>query len=190
MTGQWPIVNKRGAAGIRQRGCIASMQRDARHAAPLLSTNIHSRTMAHLIKAPHNSSSQASTPAVTRVLVVDDNKDAAVMLGLLLREMGHEVMATDKVMDGLVWAHKEHPQVVVLDLEMPGMDGYETCRLVRTSKWGTRATVVAVSGHSGPEDRARSKEAGFDYHLAKPIDRALLFSVLNVSAVDRAAGPQ
>ncbi len=102
--------------------------------------------------------------------------------------MGHEVMATDQVMDGLLWAHKEHPEVVLLDLEMPGMNGYDTCRLLRTSKWGARATVVAVSGHSEPEDRARSKMAGFDYHLAKPLDRALLFSVLNVSAADRAVG--
>ncbi|MBP7408031.1 MAG: response regulator [Flavobacteriales bacterium] len=146
--------------------------------------------MLHLLKAPLHTDPLAPTRAVTRILVVDDNKDAALMLGLLLREMGYEAMATDKVMDGLMWAHNEHPQVVLLDLEMPGMDGYETCRLLRTSKWGARATVVAITGHTEPEDRARSKAAGFDYHLAKPIDRALLFSVLNVSAAERAAGPQ
>lgn len=145
--------------------------------------------MMQLSKAPQDTHHLGQNPAVTRVLVVDDNTDAALMLGLLLREMGYESMATDHVMDGLVWADKEHPEVVMLDLDMPGIDGYETCRLLRTSEWGARATVVAITGHVEPEDRARSKVAGFDYHLAKPIDRALLFSMLTVSAADRAAGP-
>ncbi len=147
-------------------------------------------TLLHRNKAAQANTSPVPTPAITRVLVIDDNKDMALMLGLLLRKMGYEVMATNHVMDGLGWAHKAHPEVVLLDLQMPGIDGYETCRLLRTSKWGACATVVAVTGHAEPEDRARSKEAGFDYHLAKPIDRALLFSVLNVAAADRADGPQ
>ncbi len=140
-------------------------------------------------EAPRNATQPAPIPAVARVLVVDDNLDAALMLGILLRKMGYEAMATDQVMDGLVWAHQEHPEFVMLDLEMPGMDGYETCRILRTSEWGARATIVAVTGHAEPEDRDRSKVAGFDYHLVKPVDRALLFSVLNVSAAERAADP-
>lgn len=147
------------------------------------------RTMLQLNKVPQDIHQLGPIPAVTRVLVVDDNADAALMLALLLRNMGYEAMATDHVMDGLVWADKEHPEVIILDLDMPGIDGYETCRILRTSEWGIRATVVAVTGHTEPEDRERSKAAGFDYHLAKPVDRALLFSVLNVSAADRATGP-
>ncbi len=169
-----------GGEGSRERKCRAAC-------GPIVD---HLTTMVDPKTAAHDNTSPEPTPAVTRVLVVDDNKDAALMLGLLLREMGYEVWATNHVMDGLGWAHKAHPEVVLLDLQMPGIDGYETCRLLRTSKWGARATVVAVTGHAEPEDRARSKEAGFDYHLAKPIDRALLFSVLNVAAADRADGPQ
>ena len=145
--------------------------------------------MEQISQVPQDATQLAPIPGAARVLVVDDNKDAALMLGLLLRQMGYEAMATDHVMDGLVWAHQEHPAVVMLDLEMPGMDGYETCRIVRATDWGAHATVVAVTGHGEPEDRARSKAAGFDYHLVKPVDRALLFSVLNVSAAERDADP-
>ena len=64
--------------------------------------------------------------------------------------------------------------MVLLDLEMAGVDGFQTCRMVRDTEWGANALIVAVTGHGEEEDRRRSQEAGFDHHLVKPVDRYVL----------------
>ncbi|MBK8500122.1 MAG: response regulator [Flavobacteriales bacterium] len=73
------------------------------------------------------------------------------------------------------------PDVILLDLEMPGMDGFETCRNLRQSDWGAGATVIAVTGLSERADKARSKAAGFDLHLVKPVSLTLMRETLNAA---------
>jgi len=116
-----------------------------------------------------------SAPAhIKRILVVDDDLEFALMLSLTLRRMGHFVLTANSAADGLAWAEGGSPEVVLLDLEMADLDGYQTCRMVRSTEWGENALIVAVSGHGEDEDRRRSREAGFDHHLVKPVDRHLL----------------
>lgn len=109
-----------------------------------------------------------------RILVVDDDLEAALLLSLSLRRLGHMVITVDNAVDGVVWANGGFPEVVLLDLEMDGMDGYQTCRLLRRTTWGANALIVAVTGHGEEEDRKRSTAAGFDHHLVKPVSRSAI----------------
>lgn len=122
-----------------------------------------------------------------RVLIVDDNADAAVTLGLLIKHVGHhEVRTATSGAEALVVGAELAPDVVLLDLMMPGMDGYEVARRIRQQRWGERAFVVALTGWGQEEHRRRTREAGFDEHLTKPADKDSLLSVLQ-RARDEAA---
>jgi len=112
--------------------------------------------------------------AARRILVVDDFEDSAESLALLLRRMGHEVQTASSGAQAIEAARALRPDVVLLDIGMPGLDGYEACRRIRAEAWGAGILLVAVTGWGQAEDRRRSQEAGFDGHLVKPIDpRAL-----------------
>ncbi len=117
-----------------------------------------------------------------RILVVDDDLETALLLSLSLRRMGHTVLTADNAVDGLAWADGNAPEVVLLDLEMDGMDGYQTCRLLRRTDWGANALIVAITGHGAEEDRRRTREAGFDHHLEKPVDRYTLQRLIQLNA--------
>ncbi|WP_332813281.1 hybrid sensor histidine kinase/response regulator [Ramlibacter sp.] len=104
-----------------------------------------------------------------RLLIVDDNRDAADMLAEVLRLMGNEVSTAYDGVEGLAQAESLRPEVVVLDLGMPRMDGYDTCRALRATPWGRAMTVVALSGWGQPADLQRAAEAGFDGHVVKPV---------------------
>jgi CheY-like chemotaxis protein len=122
--------------------------------------------------------SSRESPAGRRILVVDDNEDAAESLAALLRLFGHEV---DVALDGeqaLVLAPQRRPDVVLLDLGMPRMDGHEVARRMRAAPWGAPMKIVALSGFGDGDDRARSLEAGCDDHLVKPVSPADLEAVL------------
>jgi PAS domain S-box-containing protein len=111
----------------------------------------------------------AGTRAARRVLVVDDNVDAAESLALVLRLGGHAVRVAHNGPRALELAGAERPEIVFLDIGMPGMDGYEVARRLRAS--GAAGTVlVALTGWGTPEDRRRSAAAGFDHHLVKPVE--------------------
>jgi signal transduction histidine kinase/CheY-like chemotaxis protein len=105
-----------------------------------------------------------------RILVVDDNVDAAESLALLLRLAGHEVWTTHDGPAALGLARELRPEVVLLDIGLPGMDGYEVARRLRQEPGLSGALLVAVSGYGQAEDRRRSREAGFDEHVVKPAD--------------------
>jgi two-component system CheB/CheR fusion protein len=123
-----------------------------------------------------------------RVLVVDDNRDAAESLGMLLRLWGHEVRTAHDGRSGLKAALSYRPQVVLLDIGLPGLDGYEVARRLR-EEFGGAALLVAMTGYGREEDRRRAEEVGFDAHLTKPADPAALRSLLagwTPPAVDRA----
>lgn len=105
-----------------------------------------------------------------RILVVDDNADAADTLAMLLQASGHQVYVEYDGPPAVERARREQPQVLILDIGLPGMDGYELARRLRLIPGLRGAVLIAVTGYGQPEDRARSAAAGFDHHLVKPID--------------------
>lgn len=105
-----------------------------------------------------------------RILVVDDHSDAADSLVQLLRVEGHEVRIARSGSEAVLAATSDPPEVILLDLGMPGMDGYEAARWIRADPAARNATIIAVTGWGQEEDRRRTREAGFNYHLVKPVD--------------------
>jgi two-component system CheB/CheR fusion protein len=113
-----------------------------------------------------------------RVLVVDDNRDAAESLAALLRIQGHDVRVAGDGPKALASAEEDPPEVVFLDLGMPGMDGYEVARRMREGPTLRQAILVALTGWGQDEDRRRTRAAGFDHHLVKPADPEALEGLL------------
>ncbi|KQS30951.1 response regulator [Dyadobacter sp. Leaf189] len=105
-----------------------------------------------------------------RILVVDDNRDAADTLAMMLKLTGYETKACYSGRDGVAAAESYRPMAIVLDIGMPDITGYEACRLIRDTAWGQSALIVALTGYGADEDRQKSTEAGFDVHLLKPVD--------------------
>jgi two-component system, sensor histidine kinase len=116
------------------------------------------------------------------VLVVDDNRDAAESLGMLLRLSGCEVEVAFSGVTAIEIVEQFEPAVVLLDIGMPVMDGYETVRRLRASRRGKEMLLVALTGWGQKEDKQRALEAGFDEHLTKPMDPAMLERVLKLGA--------
>jgi CheY-like chemotaxis protein len=114
-----------------------------------------------------------------RILVVDDNEDAANSLGLLLRAMGHDLRVAHGGEDGLRLAGEFLPEVALLDIGMPGMDGYALARRLRENPAHDGLLIAAVTGWGQARDRTRADEAGFDMHFRKPISAADLATVLD-----------
>jgi PAS domain S-box-containing protein len=113
-----------------------------------------------------------------RVLVIDDNVDAADMLASLVTSLGGQARATYDGRSGLEAAAEFGPDVILLDIGMPGMDGYETCRRLRATPVGGSAYIVAVTGWGQPHDRERALSEGFDAHMTKPADPRALEKLL------------
>ena len=127
--------------------------------------------------------SKAESLALRRVLVVDDNHDAADSLGMLLQFLGAEVHVVHDGRAALEAMKSFKPAVVLLDLGMPGMNGLEVARRMREDPEMRGITLVALTGWGQREDRRRTHEAGFDYHLVKPADVGVLQSILMSDAV-------
>jgi PAS domain S-box-containing protein len=117
-----------------------------------------------------------------RVLVADDNRDAADSLALMLRLAGHEVHTAHDGQEAVEAAAWFRPEVALLDIGMPRLNGYEACRRIREQPGGRQIVLVAVTGWGQEEDRRRASEAGFDRHLTKPVDPADLERVLAAPA--------
>ena len=122
----------------------------------------------------------AAAPAGTprRILVVDDNRDSAESLALLLAMLGHETRIAHDGLDALEAAERFRPDVMLLDIGLPKLNGYEACRRIREQAWGRQMMIVALTGWGQDDDRRRSSEAGFDEHLVKPVDYARLTALL------------
>lgn len=112
------------------------------------------------------------------ILVVDDNRDAADTLGMLLKFFGAEVHIRNDGPSALDALEKYRPSVVLLDIGMPGMDGYQVARMVRQQFAGQDLALIALTGWGNEENRRRSKDAGFDHHLVKPVDLGALQALL------------
>ena len=113
-----------------------------------------------------------------RILVADDNNDALESLATLLQLSGHEVYTAANGAVALESAEQNRPEVALLDIGMPKLDGYEVARRIRAQPWGQRITLVALTGWGQDSDRRRSQEAGFDSHLVKPLDLDKLTDLL------------
>ena len=112
------------------------------------------------------------------ILVVDDNRDAAESLCMLLNQVGADVRMAHDGPQALAAFEACHPRMVLLDIGMPGMDGYEVARRLRASSQEPRASIVALTGWGQDDDRRRVREAGFDHHLVKPVDLGALQSLI------------
>jgi CheY-like chemotaxis protein len=109
---------------------------------------------------------------------VDDNKDSAATLGMLLKCMGADVRIANDGQSALSAMETQPPDVVLLDIGMPGMDGFEVARRVRKRPEFASVQLIALTGWGQEEDRRRTSEAGFDHHLVKPVDLASLEPLL------------
>jgi CheY-like chemotaxis protein len=113
-----------------------------------------------------------------RILIADDNRDALESLAQLLQLAGHEVHQAGDGLQALAVAAEVRPELMLLDIGMPGLDGYEVARRVRAQEWGGSTVLVAVTGWGQDSDRRRSREAGFDSHWVKPLDAHKLAALL------------
>ena len=105
-----------------------------------------------------------------RILIVDDNRDGADSLAMLLESQGHEVATAYDGAEAIQSAEILRPDLVLLDIGMPNLNGYETCRQIREQSWGSDLLVIALTGFGQEEDRRRTLEAGFDLHMIKPLN--------------------
>ncbi len=116
------------------------------------------------------------------VLVVEDNADGRAALCALLRRVGYTVEEAADGPEGLAKGVALRPGVALVDIGLPGLDGYEVVRELRRNPATARARMIAVTGYGGDQERARSREAGFDAHLTKPADPTTLHELLAASA--------
>jgi PAS domain S-box-containing protein len=132
--------------------------------------------------SPSNLSRMDEPPSSLRVLIVDDNVDAADSLAMLLRMDGHEVSVAYEGPSAVQRAVATHPDLVLLDIGIPKMDGYRVARELRARPETCDALIVAVTGWGRENDKRAAVEAGFDHHLVKPVDPAILTDLLNEAA--------
>ncbi|MCO6430597.1 MAG: response regulator [Deltaproteobacteria bacterium] len=119
-----------------------------------------------------------------RILVIDDRVDSLALTQIILQHLGHEVEVASSGEEGVSRALTFIPDLVLCDLAMPGMDGIEVAKRLRSEPATRNAILIAVTGHDEEEDKARTKEAGFDHHLTKPVQ----FEVLERLAASNGGG--
>ena len=123
--------------------------------------------------------SQATQPARRRVLIADDNRDAAESLAILLQMDGHDVSIAQDGAEALAMFARQRPDAVVLDIGMPGLNGYEVARRMRRQTNGTPLLLIAATGWGQPADKALAFAAGFDHHFTKPLEPAAISRLLH-----------
>jgi CheY-like chemotaxis protein len=131
-----------------------------------------------------------SPAARLRVIVVDDNRDAADSCAVLLGLSGHDVQSAYSGSRALALAETFHPHVLLLDIGLPDVNGYELARNIRAAPWGRGVVLIAVTGWGQTEDRRRAFDAGFDHHLTKPIAPESLEVLLQSLGSARPGAPQ
>jgi CheY-like chemotaxis protein len=117
-----------------------------------------------------------------KILVADDDQDSAESLAMLFQMMGHDVRCALSGLEAINLAADFRPDLIVLDIGMPGLDGYEVCRRIRQQPWAHTVVIAALTGWTREEDRDRSHQAGFNHYLVKPVDpQALTDLVARIS---------
>ena len=119
-----------------------------------------------------------SVPGGRRILIVDDNFDSAESMSILLKLAGNECVMVHDGPEAIKVAESFDPDVMLLDIGLPGMGGYDVCSYIRKQPWGEKIWIMAMTGWGQPEDRKRSSEAGFNAHLVKPVDVAKLYELI------------
>jgi len=135
-----------------------------------------------LIENPKiNSPEPASEPTTTprRILIVDDNTDAASSLATLLKLTGNETRTAQDGLQAVEAAEQFRPDVVLLDIGLPKLSGYDACRRIREQPWGKKIMMVALTGWGQDDDRRKSQDAGFHAHMVKPVDYSALMKLLS-----------
>ena len=122
-----------------------------------------------------------ASPAQRRVLIVDDNRDSADSLAMLLEITNNKVYQAHDGVEALAAIEAHRPEVVLLDIGLPKLDGHEVCRRVREQSWGQNITIIALTGWGQEADRRKSQEAGFNGHLVKPVDYDELLELLSAT---------
>jgi PAS domain S-box-containing protein len=141
--------------------------------------------LAERLQAETPGTAPATTVPPLRILVVDDNTDTAASLAILLNLAGHETRTAHDGLEAVATAEKFRPDVVLLDIGLPRLNGLDACRRIREQPWGKNTFLVALTGWGQEEDRRRSKDAGFDAHVVKPVDYSVLTSLLAQSNQSR-----
>lgn len=113
-----------------------------------------------------------------RILIVDDNRDSADSLSMVLRIMGNETRTAYDGEEAVAVAEAFRPRVILLDIGLPRLNGYETCRRIREQKDGRSMVIIAQTGWGQSEDRERTRDAEFDHHMVKPVDLNALTKLL------------
>lgn len=124
-------------------------------------------------------STETSCSVARRILVVDDNRDSALSLAMLLKLLGNTTETAHDGLEAVARAESFRPDVVLLDLGLPKLNGYEAAQKIRSESWGKQMIIIAVTGWSQEEHATQAKEAGFDGHLVKPVDHNALTKLLN-----------
>ena len=124
------------------------------------------------------SNESAASKPQRRILIVDDNRDSADSLAMLLEITGNETYMAHDGVEAIEAVEKYRPEVVLLDIGLPKLDGHEVCRRVRQQVWGKDITMIALTGWGQEDDRRKSEEAGFNGHLVKPVDYDKLLEML------------
>lgn len=119
---------------------------------------------------PSQDPAEASDAKMTTILVADDNRDAADSMGVLLELSGHQVLVAHSGSRAIEMGREHRPKVVILDIGMPDLSGYEVARRIRTEDWGKDVFLMAITGWGQADDKERARNAGFDSHLTKPVD--------------------
>jgi CheY-like chemotaxis protein/two-component sensor histidine kinase len=130
----------------------------------------------------------STSPVSCRILVVDDNQDSVDSIAILLRAMGNEVHTAQDGLEAVAAAAEFQPEVVLLDLGLPKLNGFDAARSIREQPGGPERVLIALTGWGQEKDCRRSKEAGFDHHLTKPIDFDVLRELLGGSKISHAEG--
>ena len=138
-----------------------------------------SETAEQVAHKPNGNGEKSHLPPNCRILVVDDNRDSAQSLAVLLRAMGYDTRTSYDGLEAIQAAATFQPDVVLLDIWLPKMDGYEVARQIRRRQWGRNIFLTALTGWGQEEDKRRSKVAGFDHHLTKPVNLDALMELLS-----------
>ncbi len=132
----------------------------------------------HELQPPSERAEHASASAERRIVVADDNEDSAFTMAMMLKLMGNDVRTAHDGFEAIEVAEAFRPELILLDIGMPGLNGYDACRRIREQAWGKGVVMVALTGWGQDEDKRRSREAGFDHHLVKPIEPEALEKLL------------
>ena len=163
---------RRAGPGERVRRPPAGRRRDARPGA-----------------GPNERRRARSPRSKYRILIVDDNQDSADSLAMLLQIMGNEIRTAYDGEQAVEAAEAVRPDVVLLDIGMPKLNGYEACRRIREQPWGEEMFLIALTGWGQEEDRRRTEEAGFDRHMVKPVDADVLMKLLATLSLEHGGQP-